>query len=349
MKQFEEEDLCTVTELAELLHFSGRTIRDRLKRKEIKGIQVGGKGPWRIPRSEVVRLLGGQKATEDLLGQEEISLQKPLGFPYKGEFEASKTKETKMEHLPPWVNQAQQDHLDGIRQLLERFRDCFLGIYPSSRRFWAPLSDHESVQLHGHLREVFWSQVKDFTDKAGECEGLLDAAHKRFTSAGEKLALLPPLAGPTPGAYITLDWGRRGVSRALGPPLGFEHLASYHVEALAGDNCRLICDGLIYRGSDAAKARKKHQRLVKRFQARDDFNQIVNLMKDLRNLRQQIIVRINQCLQDKEYIHYYCPSCPVYPFIRDFLPEEGREPSLPISPGSSERCLCSQSQVHSHK
>lgn len=66
MEQLEEKDFYTVKELAKLLDFSERTIRDRLEQGEIKGVKFGGKGPWRISRSEVARLLSGQKAIEDL-------------------------------------------------------------------------------------------------------------------------------------------------------------------------------------------------------------------------------------------------------------------------------------------
>ena len=233
---------------------------------------------------------------------------------------ASKTKETKMEHLPPWVNQAQQDHLGGIRQLLERFQDCFLDINPSNRRLWAPLSDHETVmmQLRGHLRdEAFWSQVKDFSEKARECEDLLDSAYERFTSAGKELAPLEPPTGwpsgkrysPPPDVYITSGWARQVVVLALGPELELKMHEEYYHGKLK-DGCLLINDEYLYIGPNGLVAKQKHRRLVKQFRVSDGFNQIVNLMKELRDLRPRIIVRIKQCLHDRECVLYYCPSCP---------------------------------------
>lgn len=40
--------LLTVPELAELLRESEYTVRERLRRGEIKGLRLGGTGPWRV-------------------------------------------------------------------------------------------------------------------------------------------------------------------------------------------------------------------------------------------------------------------------------------------------------------
>ncbi len=66
MKEPEEKDFYTVGELAKLLSYSERAVRDMLKHGEIKGVRFREKGPWRIPRAEVNRLRGEQKAIEDL-------------------------------------------------------------------------------------------------------------------------------------------------------------------------------------------------------------------------------------------------------------------------------------------
>ena len=68
MKYRQEKDFYTVKELAELLSVTERTIRERLERGEMKGVKLGGKGPWRIASAEVGRLLRGEKPAEDLLG-----------------------------------------------------------------------------------------------------------------------------------------------------------------------------------------------------------------------------------------------------------------------------------------
>ncbi len=53
-----EEKFWTVAEVAEELRLEERSVRDRLRRQEIKGIRPGGKGKWLIAQSEVDRLLG---------------------------------------------------------------------------------------------------------------------------------------------------------------------------------------------------------------------------------------------------------------------------------------------------
>ena len=68
MQHPEEKDFYTVKELADLLSITERTIRERLERGEMKGVKLGGKGPWRIASAEVGRLLRGEKPAEDLLG-----------------------------------------------------------------------------------------------------------------------------------------------------------------------------------------------------------------------------------------------------------------------------------------
>lgn len=67
MQHPEEKDFYTVKELADLLSFTERTIRERLERGEMEGAKLGGKGPWRIASAEVGRLLRGEKPAEDLL------------------------------------------------------------------------------------------------------------------------------------------------------------------------------------------------------------------------------------------------------------------------------------------
>lgn len=237
-------------------------------------------------------------------------------------------------NLPPWVVQAQQAHLEGIerhevfngletttypgglgvRQRLEFFTGCFLEIEPRNQRFWALLSDHDIVmtQLRGHLRdEAFWKQVDDFREKDERCVPLLDAACKRFTSAGEELAPLRPSRGPEPGAYITTGWARRVLVRALTPEPGPKEPSEYHHQKLPDGGSMLEDDGLIYVGPDDVAAEQRHRELVDDFINTEEFNQIVSLMKGLRNLRQQIIARIDQCLRKREYTLNHCPDCPV--------------------------------------
>lgn len=249
----------------------------------------------------------------------------------------SKTKEeTKMEqsqsmvNLPPWVNQAQWEHLEGreqrddlggmeiiaypggigICQQLELFKGCFPEIDPRNRSFGQPLDEIIMAQLHGHLRdEAFWSRAEDFWEKAKKCDALLDAAYERFTSAGEELVLLssPDLT------KITSEWARQVVYQAFGPRLGFKNLPRYLVDISKEGGSTLTCYGLLYSGpdaADAAKAKQKHQQLVENFTQTEEFNLMVSLMKDLHNLRQQILTRIDQCLRGREYSYNYCPDCP---------------------------------------
>lgn len=60
MNQFEKEKYYTVRELADLLHFNERTIRDKLESGEIHGRKIGGKGKWLIEGSELIRLTKGE-------------------------------------------------------------------------------------------------------------------------------------------------------------------------------------------------------------------------------------------------------------------------------------------------
>ncbi len=232
----------------------------------------------------------------------------------------------------PWVQNAQQLHLFGVekgaewdglnviiykevgvRQHLEFFKGCFSDINPGNRQFWTPLSDHDSIviELRGHLPdEGFWSQVEDFSQQAKECECLLDSAYEKFTSVGEELAPLKPSRGPDPDAYITSAWARRILVRALSRELRLKESGEYHHQKLPDGGFMLEDDGLIYVGPDDVAAEQRHYELVNHFINTEEFSRIVNLMKQLRDLRQQIIARINRCLYDKEYVLYYCPSCP---------------------------------------
>lgn len=254
--------------------------------------------------------------------------------------ESETKEETKVEQnqsirLPYWVDRAQWEHLEGrevtqwtegreiitgvvtypggisIRQQLEFFKGWFPEIDPRSQPF-CRLPDDENVmaQLLGHLPDkAFWSQVEDFGEKAKKCDTLLDAAYEKFTLAGEELVLL----SPPDLARITSEWARQVVYQALGPQLGFENLPQYLVDVLREGGSLLTCYDLLYSGpdaADAAKAKQKHRELVEDFTQAEEFNLIVSLMKDLQNLRQQIIARIDQCLRKKEYSFNYCPDCP---------------------------------------
>lgn len=255
----------------------------------------------------------------------------------------NKTKEeTRMEqsqsmvNLPPWVNQAQWEHLEGkeqrdelgvaldvitypggtsIRQELEFFKNSFSDINPRSQSFWLPKDDIVMVQLHSHLPdEAFWELIEGsegFIKKAKECEALLDAAREEFASAGEELApLRPVVTGPVPDVYITSGWVRRVLVRALSRELGFSEPSKYYPRELKEGDFILEDEEVIYRGPDVAKAEQKHREIVKDFIENEGFPSIVNLMKDLRNLRQQIYARIDQCLRGREYSYNYCPDCP---------------------------------------
>jgi len=256
---------------------------------------------------------------------------------------ANKTKEeTKMGqnqsmlNLPPWVNQAQWEHLEGreqrderggidiityptglgIRQRLQFLRGCFSEINPRSVSFWHPQDEEEIVmiQLCGHLPDkAFWDKVKDFIAKDEKYKILWNRAYERYTSAGEELAPLePPGSPPTLNPHITSSWARRVLVRALSPELGLsEHFEYYHHKEKDGD-FTLHDEELIYRGPDDVAAERKHRDLVDDFvnNHREEFNQTVSLMKNLRELRQQIFARIDQCLRKREYSFNYCPDCP---------------------------------------
>lgn len=281
------------------------------------------------------------------LGLDEREIAKRLKIPFGDVQHAieeirkeltSKTKEeSKMEQnearvkLPAWVVQEQLYHLEGreqhdelgegigvatypggidIRQQLELFRGYFPEVDPQSWVFCRPLDEIIAAQLRGHLPdEAFWRRVEDFGEKAKKCDTLLDAAYEKFTLAGEELVLL----SPPDLARITSEWARQVVYQALGPQLGFESLPQYLVDVLREGGSLLTCYDLLYSGpdaADAAKAKQKHRELVEDFTQAEEFNLIVSLMKDLQNLRQQIIARIDQCLRKKEYSFNYCPDCP---------------------------------------
>jgi len=85
------------------------------------------------------------------------------------------------------------------------------------------------------------------------------------------------------------------------------------VDVLKEGGSQLTCYELLYSGPDAAdaeKAKHKHQQLVEDFTQTEESNLMVSLMKNLRNLRQQILARIAQCLRGKEYSYNSCPDCP---------------------------------------
>ncbi len=236
-----------------------------------------------------------------------------------------------MVRLPPWVNQAQWEHLEGreqrddlggmgiitypggigIRQQLELFGGYFPEVDPRDRSFYRPLDEIIMAQLHGHLPdEAFWSRAEDFWEKAKECGALLDAAYAKFTSAGEELVR----SSASGLARITSGWERQAVYQALGPPLGSKNLPQYLVDiSKEHGGSTLTCYEQLYSGPDAAdaeKAKQIHQQLVEDFKQTEEFGQLVGLMKDLQNLRPQILTRVDQCLRGREYSYNYCSDCP---------------------------------------
>lgn len=266
---------------------------------------------------------------------------------FEEELVRSKTKEeTKVKrnqfmlNLPFWVNQAQLEHLKeekqqderpgidiitypggfGIRQQLESFRGHFRDINPQYRPFWHPLDEVVLTQLQGHLPDkAFWSTVKDFSKKDGECCPLLDTAYERFISGGEELEPLQPRRGPTPSTYTTSRWGDTLIVCAF---LGIKG-ELYSPHTLTDGNFLLDYDGHpIYCGPDPVAAEQKHRQLAEDFRQTDEFNAIVSLMEELRDLRQQIIARIDECLRKSEYYLYHCPDCPAEQY-RKMLASKG--------------------------
>ncbi len=58
----EGEQMYTVAEVAERLRLHQQTIREWLRDEKIKGVRLGGtKAGWRIPASEIERLLRGKE------------------------------------------------------------------------------------------------------------------------------------------------------------------------------------------------------------------------------------------------------------------------------------------------
>ena len=76
-----KEELYTVKDLTEILKYSDRSIRGMLNEGEIKGLRIGDRGKWMVPKSEIdltpknessfhVRLANKKKGVTD--GQEGI-------------------------------------------------------------------------------------------------------------------------------------------------------------------------------------------------------------------------------------------------------------------------------------
>lgn len=237
-------------------------------------------------------------------------------------------------NLPPWLNQAQERHIEGeerqvemrtaiglitrritgIRQKLEAFRECFGDIDPRGERFWFPPDEETMTQLHGHLPdEAFWLEVEGpdgFKMEAGKCEALLDAARRIFTSAVGWLAL-PQSPEEFPAEdRITSEWANQVLNRALSPKLGFQAREDYYTSRTTDGRVVLYHDVPVYIGPDYEKAEEEHRRLVADFAKSEECEQILALMKHLRDMRQRIIARIDQCLRRQEYSVNYCPDCP---------------------------------------
>lgn len=287
---------------------------------------------------------------ETLVKLDRITQVDILGH-YRGmrAFEARSDQTAQLRDLPTWVSQAQREHLEreerhdelglrigksaypaggGVRQKLEFFRSSFPDIDPRHESFWHPLDEDMMAQLHGHLPdEAFWEEVEGsegFAEKAKRCKALMDASRESFTLAGEELAPLQSPSEPLPDTYITLGWARRVLARSLDPQLGFQVPGKYYCQDLPDGRVMLYDMEPLYLGRAHKKAEKKHRELAECFAQSERFEEILTLMKQLRDLRQQILARIDKCLRKGEYVLSYCPDCPA---------EQARE-SL-ISEGSS--------------
>jgi hypothetical protein len=241
--------------------------------------------------------------------------------------------------LSPWVQRAQQLHLFGfaltgdhegletvtfqevgVRQHLDSFKGCFGEITPAYPRFWHPqLLDDPAVmtELRGHLPDPqFWQQVEGdsgFIKAAQNCEGVLDDVCRNFISKGEELAPLQPVSGPPPWTRITSAWARQVLVQALGQQFGCTAIGRYYLQKLQDESFQLeVGDSVVYSGPNGEIAEQRHRQLVDEFKAHDKrYGRIRDLMLKLRELRQDILVRIDRCLHDKEYAVNDCPSCPV--------------------------------------
>jgi len=64
--QMDDEPMLTVPEVAERLRLNPETVRVWLRQGKLKGVRLGGtKAGYRIPASEVTRLLRGERDQQD--------------------------------------------------------------------------------------------------------------------------------------------------------------------------------------------------------------------------------------------------------------------------------------------
>lgn len=61
----------SIPDVAEVLHVSVRQVRSLLTSGELRGIQVGGRGVWRIEKSELERYINQQYDRSEQLWREQ--------------------------------------------------------------------------------------------------------------------------------------------------------------------------------------------------------------------------------------------------------------------------------------
>ena len=223
------------------------------------------------------------KETNSLASQNELERDKPL-------------KEI--------IVEAQKQHLEKVRTQLLALSKNFKEIDLNRNNYYA---DYTPINedIRSHLPDgSFWQNVDSFKASDDEFKIIYKALYVEIKSKGEsEIGSLDD--SDSGGTHITSNFITTIIELAVKICLGepddyhrYEWIPSVSKETFGGN---FISVGI--------HSETKLRKLVQTYAKDKRCEQLAAAVKGLRPLREDILSRITKCVDDDEYIHYFCSRC----------------------------------------
>ena len=202
--------------------------------------------------------------------------------------------------------EAQRRHLEKVRERLINFSRHFKEIDLERKNFYVDISPIDE-QIWSHLPDSpFWQNVESFIVKGNIYQTIYDELYAEVKGKGEaEIGSLDDF--DSGGIHITSNFIIYVIELAtlicLGEPDDFHR---YEWVTSVEQTAQSFAWNFILEGMPCEK---QHRELVQIYAKDERCSRLADSVKELRQLRTNILQRLNTSVENEEYIHYLCSQC----------------------------------------
>lgn len=204
------------------------------------------------------------------------------------------------------VNKDQEKHWQDVESHLVALEQPFSDIDLNDGPFYRDFSCDENIteEMHSHFRDTaFWQNVNNYNEKANKANSIQKDLVEEIMHEALKVAPLEDI-WLEQEQCITPYYVFSVIDISLGKVVRF--IQRYNWDELIQT---LACQGSFI--SKGINSEKKHRELVEIYSKDERVKSLSDTITELRNLRGEILTRLQSAINDNEYKYSFCSKCPL--------------------------------------